>query len=252
MANKNVTLQSGGDNLYPQTKIENITDISSLNVNALSSGAATSGQVPTANGSGGIAWSTPSTGMTNPMTTQGDLIVGGTSGAADRLGIGTNGQVLTSNGTTASWQTPSAGTTYTAGTGIDVTNDEISIADYPVITLSDSASTPITDSALQAWFTKGLPFVSAGDVYHLIQSPGSLINGYASGITIYGTRNVVAYNKQANQFLQVETTPIPSPGVTYLTTAPSSANTDGFLKFVVLSSEPATKYRGYVYIITGA
>lgn len=38
--------------------------------------------------------------------------------------------------------------------------------------------------------------------------------------------------------------------ISYLTTAPSSANTDGGLKFVVLSSEPATKYSGYIYIIT--
>ena len=42
-----------------------------------------------------------------------------------------------------------------------------------------------------------------------------------------------------------------APGVQYLTTAPTSANPTG-LKFVVLSSEPATKYSGYVYIITGA
>lgn len=34
-------------------------------------------------------------GMTNPMTTPGDIIVGGASGAARRLGIGTDGQVLT-------------------------------------------------------------------------------------------------------------------------------------------------------------
>lgn len=40
--------------------------------------------------------------------------------------------------------------------------------------------------------------------------------------------------------------------VSYLTTAPSSANTSGRLQFVVLSSEPATKYDGYLYIITGA
>lgn len=46
--------------------------------------------------------------FTNPMTTAGDLILGGSSGAPSRLGIGTSGQVLTSNGTTASWQTPSA------------------------------------------------------------------------------------------------------------------------------------------------
>ena len=39
-------------------------------------------------------------------------------------------------------------------------------------------------------------------------------------------------------------------GLNYLTTAPSSANTDGTLKLVVLSSEPATYYSGYYYIIT--
>lgn len=37
----------------------------------------------------------PAVGMTNPMTTPGDIITGGASGAARRLGIGTDGQVLT-------------------------------------------------------------------------------------------------------------------------------------------------------------
>ena len=37
----------------------------------------------------------------------------------------------------------------------------------------------------------------------------------------------------------------------YLTTAPESDNTDG-LKVVVLTSEPATKYAGYIYLITEA
>lgn len=46
----------------------------------------------------------------SPMSSQGDLIIGGASGAANRLGIGTNGQVLTSNGSTAAWTTFSAGT----------------------------------------------------------------------------------------------------------------------------------------------
>jgi len=49
--------------------------------------------------------------VTNPMTAAGDLIVGGTSGAPARLGIGTSGKVLTSNGTAASWETPSTGVT---------------------------------------------------------------------------------------------------------------------------------------------
>lgn len=43
------------------------------------------------------------------VTTQGDLVVGDVSGDPSRLGIGTNGQLLTSNGTTASWQDAPAG-----------------------------------------------------------------------------------------------------------------------------------------------
>lgn len=39
-------------------------------------------------------------------------------------------------------------------------------------------------------------------------------------------------------------------GINYLTTAPTADNTAGDLKIVVLSSEPATKYNGYLYFIT--
>lgn len=35
-----------------------------------------------------------------------------------------------------------------------------------------------------------------------------------------------------------------------LTTAPSSANTSGMVKFVILSEDPETKYDGYIYFIT--
>lgn len=49
------------------------------------------------------------TGAVSPVTTEGDIIVGDNSGDEARLAIGSNGQVLTSNGTTASWQTPAAG-----------------------------------------------------------------------------------------------------------------------------------------------
>lgn len=55
------------------------------------------------------------TGFSNPMTTLGDLIVGGTAGVAGRLGIGTSGQYLFTNGTVASWGNI-APTQITAGT----------------------------------------------------------------------------------------------------------------------------------------
>lgn len=46
----------------------------------------------------GLNWTTP---LTNPMTTAGDLIIGGSAGAATRLGAGTANTLLQSNGAAA-------------------------------------------------------------------------------------------------------------------------------------------------------
>lgn len=62
MADKNILLKDTTDNLYPLTKKDNITDLADINPKDLSSGTATNGQVPIANGSGGIAWGSPSGG----------------------------------------------------------------------------------------------------------------------------------------------------------------------------------------------
>lgn len=72
----------------------NATQIQGVGVSAA---APTSGQVLKYDGT---VWKpqAESGGMTNPMTTQGDLIVGGAAGAAQRLGAGTSGYVLTSGG----------------------------------------------------------------------------------------------------------------------------------------------------------
>jgi len=54
----------------------------------------------------------------SPITTTGDLIIGTGVNTASRLAIGANGYLLSSNGTTASWQPAPAGgvTTFSAGT----------------------------------------------------------------------------------------------------------------------------------------
>ena len=64
----------------------------------INSESATAGQVLMADGSGGASWQTPSSGMENPMTTEGDIIVGGSSGTPARLGIGSAGKLLASTG----------------------------------------------------------------------------------------------------------------------------------------------------------
>lgn len=55
-------------------------------------------------------------GMTNPMTTGGDIIYGGASGTPTRLANGTAGQILTSNGTTLAptWENATGGGASTA------------------------------------------------------------------------------------------------------------------------------------------
>jgi len=60
---------------------------------------------------GGTGQTTAATAFNalSPITTTGDLIIGNGSNSATRLGIGSNGYVLTSNGTTAAWQAASGG-----------------------------------------------------------------------------------------------------------------------------------------------
>jgi len=66
---------------------------------------------------GDQTWSAGGSGMTNPMTTQDDIIVGGSSGTPARLAKGTDGQVLTIDTSShhVTWATPSGG----GGSGLD-------------------------------------------------------------------------------------------------------------------------------------
>lgn len=60
-----------------------------------------------------------------------------------------------------------------------------------------------------------------------------------------GKQNVLT----AGSGISIASDTISVSGVPYLTTAPAADNTDGTLKFVVLTAEPAQKYNGYVYLI---
>jgi hypothetical protein len=58
----------------------------------------------------GSAWANlDTTGMTNPMTTTGDTIYSSSGSTPARLGIGSNGQVLTVSGGIPSWATAASG-----------------------------------------------------------------------------------------------------------------------------------------------
>jgi hypothetical protein len=86
-------------------------------VYATSTSALTTGTLPIASGGTGQTTATAAFNALSPITTTGDLILGNGTNSATRLGIGANGYLLTSNGTTASWAAAPAGgvTTFSAG-----------------------------------------------------------------------------------------------------------------------------------------
>jgi len=63
-----------------------------------------------------FVWGADSAGMTNPMTTTGDIIYSSSGSTPARLGIGTTGQVLNVSGGVPAWTTPAGGFTYTTWT----------------------------------------------------------------------------------------------------------------------------------------
>jgi hypothetical protein len=76
--------------------------------------------IVTSTASSTITWSVPGqvafSGPTSPITSTGDLIIGNGVNSATRLPIGSNGYVLTSNGTTATWSASTGGvTSFSAG-----------------------------------------------------------------------------------------------------------------------------------------
>jgi len=73
--------------------------------------------VSIANGGTGQTTASAAFNALSPISTTGDLIIGTGTNTASRLGIGSNGYVLTSDGTTASWQ-PGASSMVYPGAGI--------------------------------------------------------------------------------------------------------------------------------------
>lgn len=86
-------------------------------VYATSTSALTTGTLPITAGGTGQTSASAAFNALSPITTAGDLILGTGVNTSGRLGIGANGYVLTSDGTTASWQ-PGASSMVYPGAGI--------------------------------------------------------------------------------------------------------------------------------------
>jgi hypothetical protein len=86
-----------------------------LTPNTATTGAVTlAGTLAVANGGTGQTTASAAFNALSPITSTGDLIIGNGSNSATRLAIGTNGYVLTSNGTTATWVAATSGASISA------------------------------------------------------------------------------------------------------------------------------------------
>lgn len=83
-------------------------------------------------------------GLTNPMTTPGDLVVGGTAGAATRLAKGTDGQVLKMVSGSAAWA------------------DESAVASQSIIIACSDESTALTAGTAKVTFRMPYAFTLTG------------------------------------------------------------------------------------------
>lgn len=91
---------TGATSLTGVVKGNGTSAFTASNVNLTSE---VTGTLPIANGGTGQTSASAAFNALSPITTTGDLIVGNGANSATRLGIGSNGFILTSNGTTATW-----------------------------------------------------------------------------------------------------------------------------------------------------
>ena len=136
-------------------------------VYATSTSALTTGTLPIASGGTGQTTASAAFNALSPITTAGDLILGNGTNSATRLGIGTNGYVLTSNGTTASWAA--------ASSGVTVTNDtSTATALYPTFTNATSGSiSGVSVTSTKLNFTPSTGALAAPEI---VASNGMLVH----------------------------------------------------------------------------
>jgi hypothetical protein len=142
--------------------------------------------LPILNGGTGQTTASAAFNALSPLTTAGDTLYGGTSGAGTRLAIGTAGQVLTVNaGATApQWSTPTTGTvTSVSGTTGRITSTG---GNTPVIDLASGVATAGTTGSASL-----IPVVTI-DTYGRVTSITTAANPQGTVTSVTGTSPVVS------------------------------------------------------------
>jgi hypothetical protein len=158
-------------------------DVPTLNQNTTGTADNVTGIVGISNGGTGQTTASAGFNALSPITTTGDLIVGNGASSATRLGIGTNGQVLSSNGTTTVWSTLSNVASFSAGT----TGFTPSTATTGAVTLSGTLATTNGGTNLTSFTSGGLLYATSSSAL----TTGSTLTFASSTLT---APNVLASN----------------------------------------------------------
>jgi len=172
---------------------------------------------------GGTGQTTASAGFNalSPITTTGDLIIGNGTNSSTRLAIGANTYVLTSNGTTASWQALSSGPSISNGTSNVTVNSSggtvtVATAGTTAVTVDTSqnvgigSTSPSTYGKLQVkqsgtTYSSGLAVTtSANDSSLFIYESGTTWNILASYIS-NGSYKPIAFNTGNSERMRLDT-----------------------------------------------
>jgi hypothetical protein len=171
-------LRGNGTNVVMNTI--QASDVPTLNQNTTGTAAGLSTTLAITSGGTGQTTASAAFNALSPITSTGDLILGNGTNSATRLGIGANGYLLTSNGTTASWAAaPAAGVTSFAGgtTGLTpatATTGAITLAGTLAIANGGTNSTATATAGGAAYGTgTAYAFTSAGTAGQVLTSAGA-------------------------------------------------------------------------------
>lgn len=162
-----------------------------FNQNTTGTAANVTGTVAIINGGTGQTTASAGFNALSPITTTGDLILGNGTNSATRLGIGTNGYVLTSNGTTAAWAASTGGgssaytrTSFTATAGQTAFTVTYSVGYLQVYVNGVLLATSDYTATSGTGFTLGVACVAGDVVEALVITTSVIANGISTGKSI--------------------------------------------------------------------
>lgn len=133
----------------------------------------------------------------------------------------------------------------TAGDNITIQNNVISAITPPLTLIGSADPTVATTGEVGQFYLN----TTTNKLFQCqVVSEGSYTWGVPNEIVFDNTPTQNSQNAVTSGGIYNAIQSLVPNGINYLTTAPTTDNTDGSLKIVILSSEPVTKYNGYLYI----